>query len=310
MPERRIALIVNPVAGGGRGARYISAAVTSILGLLVYVSARPGHARHLAVEAIGAGANFLIAIGGDGTFHEVADGIAAAEADVTMGLMPAGTGVDTIRSLGLSLRYQLPHLLVSSGTTTIDLLQVEIESDDGARRMEFCLNAADAGLGAEVAHRVNRNQSFYGGSSAFLLAALRSIVAHRPSEFSVKLDGSPLTNGRTSMVVAANGAYFGGGMHVAPGTQLDDGEMDVVILKATPRAVLAANLLPRVYRGTHLRHRNVHHRRGRRLEISSPAEFPIELDGEVRAATRVTIGIRPGPYESPFQTSRGRTPRP
>lgn len=293
MPERRIALIVNPVAGGGRGAHYISSVVTSIPGLLVYVSARPGHVRQLAIEAIGAGATFLIAIGGDGTFHEVADGIAAAEADVTLGLMPAGTGIDTIRSLGFSRRYQLPHLLASSETITIDLLQVEIESGDGARRTEFCLNAADAGLGAEVADRVNRNQNSHGRSSAFLVAALRSIVAHHPSDFSVTLDGSSLVNGRTSMVVAANGAYFGGGMHVAPGAQLDDGEMDIVVLKATPRAILAANLLPRIYRGTHLRHRNVHHRRGRRLEISSPVEFPIELDGEVRTAKRVTIDIRP-----------------
>jgi diacylglycerol kinase (ATP) len=142
------------------------------------------------------------------------------------------------------------------------------------------VNEASAGVSADVVERVNRGRKPLGGRVAFALAAVRGLLRYRSPELRVRLDGEPLYQGRSPLVVAANGRYFGGGIPVAPGARPDDGLFDVVLVGALSRARLLREL-PALYRGAHLGIPGVLHRRGRRLELeAAPGALGLELDGE------------------------------
>jgi diacylglycerol kinase (ATP) len=102
--------------------------------------------------------------------------------------------------------------------------------------------------------------------------------------------------------VVANGSHFGGGMHVAPGARPDDALFDVLVLEGTSRRALVSEILPRIYRGTHLRHPAIRHRRGSRVSVSSSTPFPFEVDGEAAGTTPVTLELLPAAVRVVFPT--------
>ncbi|MBM4435619.1 MAG: diacylglycerol kinase family lipid kinase [Chloroflexi bacterium] len=289
MRERRRAYaIVNPAAGHGRGARAARALADEFAaaGIVVevVVCPGPGEAARLASTAVDEGHDLLIAVGGDGTANEVANGMAGSAA--ALALYPVGSGNDLARSLGYPRgrrRARIAQWLAGEARRrTIDA---------GEANGRLFLNAAGVGIDGHVAERVVASERVVGPRLAYLVGSVVSIATYRPQRMEVRVDGYPRT-GDFLTVVASNGRYFGSGMQPAPRALLDDGMLDVTIAGGLSKvASLAA--LARLYFGKHENGTTIVTRPAREVEIDLPRALPMQVDGEVVRADHVRIAIRP-----------------
>jgi len=316
--------ILNPVAGGGRAGRaWPDVAAALRAGGLAFTQATtcgPGDATLLAREALAAGATRIIVAGGDGTLNEALNGCLgddlAALFDRVSGAsrtsrtsrrvdewpgegvplvrplpivapVPLGTGADFARGLGLGTPERALAALLGGAVRALDVGLARFGDGRGGTIARAFVNVADCGLGSRVTAEIARGGRLPGGA-AYLRGAVRAIAAYRSSPVRVTVDGVLAYQGGSGLLAVANGRFFGGGMAIAPRARPDDGLLDVIILGDTDRRTLLTALLPRVYRGTHLRHQAVRLRRGATVEIATEAgtpPLPVELDGEIVGTT-------------------------
>lgn len=289
-----IAVVVNPAAGGGKAVRLVETAIhRNWKQVRLLMSRGPGEPRTLAAQAVRDGARLVLAVGGDGTLHDVVAGVLETDPTVPVGLVPAGTGVDAARNLGLPPVPRISTYFYDVTIQAVDVLEATWTGPDGREYREPVVNALDVGLGARVADRVNRAGGH--GKAAFLQASLAEIRGARPLGLAVRVDGTMVHEGAAMLGMVANGRWAGGGMAFAPHALLDDGRLEVLVLEGTGRRDLAFRLLPAVYRGQHLTHPRVRTWSGSTAEIV-PEQPPAlaELDGEVRLVTGVRVRVLPG----------------
>lgn len=290
--------LVNPAAANGStGRRWPELARrAAALGLQgeTWVSERPGHLAELAAEAAAAGATAIVVVGGDGTVHEVVDGLARAGASdrVELGLIPFGTGRDFARSLRIPRRLDDALEVVRGGRVrTVDIGRATYASDNGEVVAHFA-NFAGAGISGAIADRANRTTKAFGGRLSFIWATLAVFTRWQPTEMTVEIDGE-----RRQVLLlealAMNGDYTAGGMWVAPEASLEDGTFDVVLIGDFSKAEFTTTF-PKIYRGTHVSHAKVEIVRARELRVDAPSPLPIVLDGEQPGTTPVRFEVVPG----------------
>ena len=275
--------IVNPAAGEGRAARLARTLAEEFdregLTLEVAVSPGAGEGARLAAGAVDDGHTTIVAVGGDGTANEVANGMIGSTA--ALALYPVGKGNDLARSLGYPRGRRRRHL---ARWLTGDARRRTI--DVGEVNGRLFLNAAGVGIDGHVADRVRSATGF-----GYLVASLQAVAAYRPQTMEVRIDGQTQF-GRFLTVVASNGQWFGGGMRPAPRARLDDGWLDVTMAGDLSKLASLAALV-RIYFGRHENGTTIVTRTGRAIEIELEREQPIEIDGEASRAERLRIGIRP-----------------
>ncbi len=257
-------------------------------------TAYPGHATEIARDALRDGARYLVAAGGDGTVHEVVNGMLTdggpAAADAVLGVVPAGSGCDFVRSFGLpGDAVQAVGHLTGDRVRAIDVGVAGYATGAGERTRYFP-NIAEAGLGGAVVARAATLPARLGGAR-YLCGFWLTLPGFRPATVRVEADGREY-QWRAHNVVVANCRFYGGGMQISPKSEPDDGLLDVLVMVG-PKSD-AFTTLPRVYRGTHLPHRNIVELRGRRVRIETDPPFRIEADGETLGHTPVTFEVRPG----------------
>ena len=290
--------LVNPAsANGSTGRRWPELARrAAALGLQgeTLVSERPGHLAELAAEAASAGATAIVVVGGDGTVHEVVDGLARAGASdrVELGLIPFGTGRDFARSLRIPRRLDDALEVVRGGRVrTVDIGRATYASGNGEAVAHFA-NFAGAGISGAIADRANRTTKVFGGRLSFIWATLAVFTRWQPTEMTVEIDGE-----RRQVLLlealAMNGDYTAGGMWVAPEASLEDGAFDVVLIGDFSKAEFTTTF-PKIYRGTHVSHAKVEIVRARELRVDAPSPLPIVLDGEQPGTTPVRFEVVPG----------------
>jgi diacylglycerol kinase (ATP) len=289
-------VIVNPVAGAGRTRREWP----RIMGLFKGSGLRfehditeaPGHAIELAKTAAKNGYDTIVSVGGDGTINEIVNGLYASGNIKTtaLGIVSTGTGSDYIRTVGIPRRYEdACRCLLQSKKRTVDLGVVEY-NNNGSRVERLFVNFAGFGFDAEIVRRTTRQFKALGSLPSYLMGLLTTLVSYRNKDISLKLDGELLER-RVCAVIMNNGRYGGGGMFAAPGADLADGWLDVLIIGDMSKPDLLRSL-PRIYKGTHLTHPKVTMKRAREIEVS-PRSGRIELQadgellGEVPARFRV-----------------------
>lgn len=221
--------------------------------------------------------------GGDGTIGEVARGLLAAapSARPPIGLLPCGSGWDLSRSLGLPRRIGPALAVIAAGVTrTIDAGRVEYRDAAGALHEGRFVNEASAGLSGATVEIVGRLSKRIGPRIGYAVGAVAAILSHRAVEMAVEIDGERVHEGPISLIVAANGRYFGAGMKVAPEAKLDDGRLEIVVVRGLSVPRLLVNL-PSLFAGGHLAHPAVSRYTARELVvIPKEASSPIEVDGE------------------------------
>lgn len=306
-------VILNPASAAGRTGRRkaaILARIEEALGETELVETGcPGDATSIARKATEAGRETLLVAGGDGTLSEVANGVLAATAgrDVgpTIGLLPLGSGFDFARSLDLPRELDAALAVIAEGgVRRVDALQIDHADAGGVPRSGYVVNEAGAGLSATTIRVVGRFAKRVGARIGFAFGAVAAILAHRAQGMEIEIDGEPVYSGPVSLVVAANGCYFGAGMKVAPRASVDDGCIEVVIVRGLSVPALLANL-PSLFAGKHGSHPQVSFHSARSVSIAplassrSGAEVPglgldLDLDGEPIGIAPLRAEIMPG----------------
>jgi YegS/Rv2252/BmrU family lipid kinase len=245
------------------------------------------HVGELVAEGLAAGARRFAAVGGDGTAHLIVNALMAAELaePPTLAILPAGSGSDFIRTFALPRRLEdaVKHL------TTDAVYPCDVGRLSGSFGVRHFLNVADVGVAAAAVKITERLPRWLGGvryGAGFWLTLAR--FPNRVIRFTA---GKRSYEGPAINVVAANGQYFGGGMNVAPNATVMDGMFDLQVFKGPRR--LAFSVMPRVVRGTHIRHPNVKHFVAPSFTLECDDSWPIEADGEVLGKGPVTGQIVP-----------------
>ena len=257
----------------------------------------------IAREAVRAGVERIVVAGGDGTFSEVVTGVLSAGpgAAAQLGLLPFGTGGDLARALGMPLEAEdAVDALIAAGLRTVDAGRIRYRDPQGREASSWFVNEVSVGASGRVvafadvyARRLARFGRL-GGSAAFLLGILRSVAGLRAVPATVLVDGECVHEGPLLLAAAANGSCFGGGIPVAPEARLDDGLLDLVIIRGCPRMRLLGKL-HKLYRGVHADDPIVSIYRGRSIELDAePGTVPIEADGEPLGALPARVDVVPG----------------
>ncbi len=300
----RIAIIVNPVSGGGRASRHAEAVLAAVKSRhpatqMTFTRGRGDGAR-LAETAARSGVDLVIALGGDGTLGEVVDGLLRLDRNAVprlpeLGFVAAGTGSDFRRNFSFPSDPEAAVLrLLDLPARPVDAGRVSFALPGGGEGSRHFINIASLGITGEIVCSVNRAklQKNRSGGLIYLWHTVSALLAYRFPIVRVSLDGAPPVEAPVAALAIANGAWFGGGMKIAPDAVIDDGRFEAVIVRARNRFTLLANLA-RVYGGLHRSHPDVTMRAARRVEVhpADPATLvPLEFDGE-------DLGCLPARYE-------------
>lgn len=290
---RAVHVLVNPAAGRGRGAAVRDAAVARLreLGLAttVHTGSSAADTRRSADEAVAARPDALVLIGGDGTLATVLDVLAGS--DIPLVLVPAGTGNDLARSLGIP--FGTPEAAALAAGAVEDGLPRALDigeavCPDGTARF---LTVAALGFDAKVSERTNRLR-WPRGRARYYLALIIELLRLRPMPFSVRIDAadSPLSDG--TIIAVGNTRSYGGGMPVCPAADPHDGILDITHV-APVRRLQLIRLFPRLLRGTHVQLPQVTTMRAHEIEVSAPG-LVVYADGERVGTERVRIRVIPG----------------
>lgn len=240
-----------------------------------------GHAIEIAREAASDGYRCVIAVGGDGTVNEVANGILStgASAEVSFGVVSTGTGSDFARSAGIPRDYiNACSCLTSPKRLTIDAGIVEFLKN-GKKTERYFVNAAGIGFDAAAVESTEKMPKYFGGTIPYLAGLLRTLVGYRNKSVVMEID-SKRESLRVLSVMVSNGNYLGGGMKVAPGAAMNDSLLDVVVIGDVGKLDLLKSL-PMIYKGTHENHPKVTIRKASRVSIETNDRVLVHADGEL-----------------------------
>jgi diacylglycerol kinase (ATP) len=283
-------LVVNPQSAGGKTERrwpQLRATIMEQFGPFEERFTRAaGEATELTRQALRGGAGLVVAVGGDGTINEVVngffDGAEPLGRDAAFGILPAGTGGDFIKSLGIPKDLAAAAAaLRRASPRPIDVGRLTFVDGDGKQAIRHFINIASFGIGGLVDRYVNQSSKALGGKLSFALATLKAGASYKNPSVSITFDGGLARSGPIYNVAVANGRYFGGGMKVAPDAQLDDGWFDVITMGDFGFSDLVLRGMD-IYSGKHLSNPKVSVQRARRVDARADggAEVLLDVDGE------------------------------
>lgn len=283
--SRQIALLVNPTSGGGRGSRVGNEVATRLrdggLAVRELVGRDVRESQDLAREAVQQGADALVVVGGDGMVHLGLQAVGGT--DVPLGVAPAGTGNDFARAIGVPLRDPVAaaDIVIAGTQRRIDL---------GRMGDQWFGGVVAAGFDARVNDRANRMR-WPRGRMRYNLAMLIELGVFRPVPYVLELD-SGRWDTSAMLVVVGNIPSYGGGMKVTPDAVVDDGLLDVMVVKPLSKTRFL-RVFPRVYSGSHVTLPVVEVRRSTRVRIDAPG-ITAYADGERLGPLPQTFEAVPG----------------
>ena len=274
---------------------------------------RSGHATELAREALRAGAERIVAIGGDGTVNEVVNGFfedgKPFAPHASFALIPFGTGGDFRRTLGMPIElHDAAKVIAANHTQAIDVGRLEFVATNGVKTTRMFANIASFGVSGVVDRLVNESGKKLGRLS-FALATARATWSYKNQRVQLTFDGD--AHGRIeatiNTVAVANGKFFGGAMKVAPNAELDDGQFDVIAMGDFGFADLVKSGR-RLYQGTHLGMGKVSARRAKLVEaepVDPSGVVELDVDGEPLGRLPARFELLPGALKVVVPEGRG-----
>lgn len=283
-----IALLMNPAAGRGRAARLAAVAAPRLrdAGFSVRRLAGGDASQSLALarEAVDSGVDVLVAVGGDGLVHLAAQAVAGSS--TVLGVIPAGSGNDLARTLGIPRRdpERAADVVVGSRTRRIDLIRCGTT---------YVVTVVAAGFDAAVSERAETSRRT--GPLRYVVATLGELRDFAPRPFGLEIDGR-LREVQAVLVAVGNGPSYGGGMRVAEGAEIDDGWLDVVVVGAISRLDLLRTF-PLIYTGGHTAHPAYERHRARRVRVTGPDGAVAYADGDRVGALPLSVEVVPSALE-------------
>jgi diacylglycerol kinase (ATP) len=285
VPSREIALLTNPTAGKGRGAKIRQRALERLRGAGLTVrdlqGRDAGEALDLARQCVADGVDAVVVCGGDGMVHLAVQAVATT--GTPLGIIPAGTGNDVARYFDLPRKDPDTAVdrVVAGQTRTVDLAR------SGSR---YFVTVLAAGFDAVVNERANK-MSWPKGQMRYNIATLAELRVFKPLHYTLQLDDRQVSL-EAMLVAVGNGPSFGGGLRITEGAVLDDGLLDVVIIKPITKPDLIRTY-PKLFKGTHIHHPQYEHHLVRSVTVAAPGIVSY-ADGERFGPLPLTVECAPG----------------
>jgi len=296
-------VIVNPQAGNGRTEKIwpnIESALEKSIGSFeVLQTTCRGDATDLSRRILKEDAARIVAVGGDGHLNEVLNGFIENDLPVNpearLSFVMTGTGCDFQRSLGISGKWQnAAAKLKDAKVRKIDVGKVTYTAADKTQKIRYFDNIASFGLSGAVDHCLehSRLRDYLGGSPLFLWATIKTVFTHPNQSIRFRIDDGPEEEICSRLGLLANGRYFGGAMHAAPEAELDDGLLDLLMLKEISVAKFLWHL-PKIYKGTHLKIPEIFFQKVRKFTAESSEQVILDIDGESPGYLAATFEVLP-----------------
>lgn len=290
MTAQRLAVVVNPRGGKQRGLMVLERVkpVLAAAGmeLEVWVTQRPGHAGEMARTLDLKCYDGICVIGGDGTVHEVADGLMqrGEPNSIPLGIIPAGTGNTLAQHLRCDDPLTAARQIVAGRTQPLDVVRVTLGD-----RVVFCVDIVGWGAVADINCTAERLRML--GPSRYAAAALWHILRANRRRATLVLDGQTIDD-EFLFVIACNPKFTGSGMKLAPHAEVGDGKIDVVVVRRASRWQML-KLFTKVFDGSHLALGYVEYHQVRSFAIESESHDPLDLDGEMKGHSPMSAEVLP-----------------
>ncbi len=292
----RTLLVVNPVAGHGRGKKRFRSLETRLLreipGLQVCFSEYPGHAIELGRIAAEEKIPRVLCLGGDGTAFEVINGLRAGGRPgqpLEIGFIPAGTGNSFLRDFGIASTEQALDSILAGRQRLVDLVEFEYSSG-GRTERRFSLNILGVGLIADILKLTNERLKAF-GSLGYSLAVLLRLAKGMDNRIDIEADGRAWSI-RDSALVISNSKYTGGRMMIAPAADVSDGRADLVVFREVNRRQIL-EIFRRVFSGRHTKHPKVELTSAAEISVTGTPPLLVMADGELLGETPLRIRVLP-----------------
>jgi diacylglycerol kinase (ATP) len=306
-------LIVNPRSGGGRTGELFAQMKEPIeraLGAFdVSLTERGRHAVDIAREAAIAGRETVIAVGGDGSIHEVVNGLMEARVKgakaTRLGIIGQGTGGDFRKTLDLEHRLDRYCAAIAAGKTRrIDVGRFSYRTHDDKPASAYFVNILSIGMGGLVDRYVAEANRALGGTIAYFTASLRGLLDSEIGVLRCTITHEGKTREeelRSRMLAICNGRFFGSGMHIAPMAKPDDGVFEIVDLGASSKLKFALGS-SKVYTAAHMQNPETKHFRGDSIKIELlnkdvVSRYLLDVDGEPLGRMSIEVDVEKGAIE-------------
>ena len=285
----RILVIANPAAGGGKTLRLLPRIKRwlseSAHEFLFAIPKSPDGMRSEIVRASVQGFDAVLLLGGDGTVHDALPAILSA--NIPFGYLPGGRGNDFSRNTGFTTNLRKSCCIPSH--PLFHQLDLPI-----INQTPF-ISTAYVGFDAEVNRLANDKKGYFDGKLGYTICVLKALKNFKPFEIEMTIDGHRFRE-RVMLVTIANGPYYGGGMKIAPQAIMDDGVLDICIVKEISKLELLRQF-PKVFNGTHITHPKIIMASGKKIKITSDESREIFSDGEY-------VGVLPAEFTIGYQSLR------
>jgi YegS/Rv2252/BmrU family lipid kinase len=281
-------VIVNPNSANRKTEKewkYIEKEIRKNIGDFDFkFTSAPFEATSICREAVKAGYQMIISVGGDGTLNEVVNGFFENEKminpDVVLGIISRGTGCDLIKTLSISKEIDKAIERIKYGNIKkFDIGKIIFLNKENREITRYFINIADFGIGGEIVERVNRTTKIFGGFISFLWGTLITALKYKEKFVEIYIDDEKKFEGKIKNVAVANGKFFGGGMQISPLSKMDDGILDIIIIPEVGYYE-GIKIFSSLYKGKILENKKIKFFNGKKVFANSNDVVLIDVDGE------------------------------
>lgn len=255
------------------------------------------HSIELTVKAIKEGYRKFISVGGDGTIHEIVNGIFFQKdvpySEITLGVIPAGSGNDWMKMYDISKNYEESIFAIAEGKTILqDICKIDMV-ESMVKQTRYMANVAGIGYDAMVCHHCNRNkEKGKKGKLIYVKAALQAFFNIRPKMYKVLVDGKEFFKGKVFSTAFGIGRFSGGGMTQMPDAVVNDGLINLTVVEKMPKIKIASQFM-KLFTGRIYSIIGVHHITGKHIQVETVPNDVVEVDGEVLGNTPLDLTVMP-----------------
>jgi len=293
-------VIVNPNAGSGRGGREWDEIGDLLKAAGIQFSSAVSQFKYNSIDLVrqawSEGYRKFIAVGGDGTIHEVVSGIMSmnpGDGEATLAVIPVGTGNDWGREWGVTIDHRMAVDIIAKGNTKVQDLAEVRSFKFGKENTRYMANIGGLGFDANVCFKVDGyKDAGKTGSSLYIRGLLRAFFGYTNKRFKIDVDGSTLYEGKVFSTAFGIGRYSGGGMLQTPEALPDDGLLEVTVIKKIPKLKVIFSM-KKLYSGDIYTIKEVIHAKAKEVHVVSAPVAKVEVDGEAVGFTPVTVTMIP-----------------
>jgi YegS/Rv2252/BmrU family lipid kinase len=302
MYRNKIHVIINPSSAGGKTGRLRSQIIVAIEKHLgnsstLFVTEKPLDAERSARAAVTNGCDLVLGVGGDGTIHEIINGMFAGghliNGDCQLGIISSGSGQGLAQSMDLPRQIDEQVQVIADGASrAIDVGKITLDQTKNGQAERHFVNECQIGIGASVVKHVQLKQKRYGGLIGYGFGSLSVLLHHPNQQMTLVIDDNQEITQAFTGISIGNGAKTAGGMQLTPEATLDDAILDVLVMREQSVLQRLQNF-PKIYSGRHLRSTKFGYYKARRIDISSAEHVLVAADGEIVGTVPCTIELLP-----------------